>query len=190
MQIIYQQIQALWERYWLLRWVIANMLAWWLALGIAALFLHLLGLLGALFGGAGVGLIVGAAQAYILRREKSMLPMRHWIAFSALGGLLATIPVYLLGFVALFNLSLGLLLIGALFGGFLGFMQALILYHDHEDLAILWVIGCIVGGGLCAPLSLSASSMGLPLIFAPGPLIFGLITGWVLYHHSRKTDNR
>lgn len=179
MQTTIQQIQFIWQRYWLLRWTIANSFAWWLALGIAALFLYLFGIWGAIISGASVGLIIGAAQASIFHNLKSEIPIRSWILFSALGGLLATIPVYLLAFIVFLHLSLGLLLIGAIFGGVLGTMQALILRHHNEDQAILWVIACIIAGGLCAPLSLSASSMGLPLIFAPGPIIFGLITGWV-----------
>lgn len=182
MQTIIQQTQFIWQRYWLLRWTIANSFAWWLALGIAALFLYLFGIWGAIISGASVGLIIGAIQATLFHNSKSVIPTRSWILFSALGGLLATLPVYLLTFVALFHLTLGLLLMGAIFGGILGAMQALILRRHNEDQAILWVIASVIAGGLCAPLSLSASNIGLPLIFAPGPIIFGLITGWVFIH--------
>lgn len=163
----------------------SNVLAWWLALGLAAFCLYLFDILGALIGGAIIGLIVGTSQAYFF---PTPLPfsMRRWLIFSGLGGFLATIPVYLLGFLLIFHLNFALLLIGAVFGGILAFMQALILRHSNEDRAILWVIVCIIGGGLCAPLSLSASSIGLPLIFAPGPVVFGLITAWVLRKDSKE----
>jgi hypothetical protein len=184
MQTTIQRINNFWRRFWLLRWIVANVLAWWLALGIAALFLYLFGIFGALISGAIVGLIIGAAQAHTFPRKT--VATRSWILFSALGGFLATLPVYLLGFIALLNLTLGLLLMGAIFGGILAAMQALILRHHDEDRAILWVIACIIGGGLCAPLSLTASNIALPLIFAPGPVVFGLISGWVFVRPSQK----
>jgi hypothetical protein len=191
-QTIYQRFSHIWHHNWILRWTIINLLAWWLALGIAAFCLYLFGILGAAIAGTLIGLIVGTAQAYFFPYSAESFSMRRWILFSGLGGFFATIPVYLLGFLLFFNLALGLLLIGAMYGGILALMQALILRHLDEDTAILWVLACIIAGGLCAPLSLSANSIGLPLIFAPGPVIFGLITGWILQkrrsqHQQKQT---
>jgi len=105
---IYKRISRIWHQYWLLRWTTTNLIAWYIALAIAALSLYLFGILGALLSGTFIGLIVGAAQAYFFPYNKSSFPSKTWIIYSALGGFLATIPVYLLGFLLFFNLNLAL----------------------------------------------------------------------------------
>ncbi|MDQ7026878.1 MAG: hypothetical protein Q9P44_15120 [Anaerolineae bacterium] len=185
-----EQIQdsalAIWRRYWLLRWTVANMLAWSLALVAAVLLLQLMGLWGAILGGAVAGAIAAFIQSSTLVQIKSWTVSRkRWIIWGAVGGALATIPVYLLGFVALFHAQIGLTMMGAMFGGIIGCVQYHLLQDDYHDAALWWVLASIIGGMLCAPLTFTTALI-LPVIGSLGPVVFGLVTGWAIITMNRQ----
>jgi hypothetical protein len=177
---------AIWRRYWLLRWTVANMVGWSLALVAAVVLLRVFGLLGAIIGGATAGAIAAYAQSLMLRQMKvwSVTP-RRWIISSALGGALATLPVYLLGFVALIHAQLGLLMMGAIFGGIVGTVQYYLLNDFYEEQALWWVLASVIGGMLCAPLTFTTALI-IPVIGSLGPVVFGLCTGWALITMNRR----
>jgi hypothetical protein len=180
-----QTLVAIWRQYWLLRWTVANMVGWSLALVTAVLLLQLFGLGGALVGGASAGAIAACAQSFMLRQMKTWaVTRRHWILSGALGGALATLPVYLLGFVALFHAQIGLLMMGAMFGGIVGAVQYYALNETYGELALWWVLACLIGGMLCAPLTFTTTLL-LPVIGSLGPVVFGLCTGWALIVMNR-----
>ena len=170
----------IWRDYWLLRWTLANMVGWSLALVAAVLCLQFFGLIGALLGGALAGAIVAFAQAFFLPQIKTWpVTRKQWVMWSAVGGLLATIPVYLLGFIALFHAQIGLFLMGGMFGGIVGAMQFRLLNYEYEDAALWWVLASIGGGMLCAPLTFTSVNI-FPIIGSLGPVVFGLLTGWAI----------
>jgi hypothetical protein len=176
---------AIWRHYWLLRWTTANMVGWSLALVAAVLLLRLFGLMGAIIGGAVAGAIAAYAQSFMLRQMKTWhVSRQRWIMSSALGGALATLPVYLLGFVALLHAQFGLLLMGAMFGGIVGTVQYYLLNDAYEEQALWWVLASVVGGMLCAPLTFTTALL-LPVIGSLGPVVFGLCTGWALITMNR-----
>lgn len=177
-QHVFRALQALFQQSWLLRWILANIAGWSIGLLLAAFLLNMLGIFGALIGGAAAGFIVGMLQAVALQTYPSwQIPFRTWVLYSILGGVLATVPIYLLAFGLLFNFNITLLLMGAIFGIIQSSLQARLLWHSIYEKALWWIAASAIGGALCAPLSLSASSLWLPVCFSPGPLIFGLITG-------------
>jgi hypothetical protein len=183
--------QDSWRESWLLRWTLANMAGWSVGLIGAALLLNWFGVIGAMLGGAAAGALVGALQAWALHTHGDLtLPYRRWISVCALAGALAMLPVALLGFVALLNPNVGLLLMGAIYGLALGSAQAFILHAelDTDAGAVLWVAACVAAGALCAPLSISASAAWLPVCCSPGPLVFGLITGAAWLKLPRDSD--
>ena len=180
-----QTIVGIWRRYWLLRWTTANMVGWSLALLTAVILLRVFGLLGAIVGGTAAGAIAAYAQSFMLRQIKTWtVSHRRWILMSALGGALATLPVYLLGFVALIHAQLGLLMMGAMFGGIVGIVQYYLLNEVYDEVALWWVLASVIGGMLCAPLTFTTALI-LPVIGSLGPVVFGLCTGWALIVMNR-----
>lgn len=165
-------------RRWEVRWILVNSAGWSGGLLAAALLIRVAGWFGALLAGACLAALAGACQTFVL--PTAVTEKRRWIMLSAFAGLLATLPVYLSSLLALLHLPLGLLLMGALFAAAVGGAQALLLRRTSGDRAWQWVAVCALAGGLCAPLTLSASASGLPVICAPGPLIFGIVTAWAL----------
>jgi hypothetical protein len=163
---------------WQVRWILVNAAGWSCGLLAAALLIQAAGWVGALLAGACLAALAAACQTLVLPANAA--ERRRWIAQSAFAGLLATLPVYLSGLLALLYLPLGLLLMGALFAAAVGGAQALLLRRTAGDRVWLWVAACTLAGGLCAPLTLSASAVGLPVVCAPGPLLFGIVTAWAL----------
>jgi hypothetical protein len=166
-----------WSQRWLLRWLAANMAGWSAGLLLVALLMQLLGLAGLAAGGLAAGAVVGAAQALALHTHpagRSLVPAR-WVAWSAAGGALATLPVALTGLVALLLPGPGLLLMGLLYGGCLGWSQGRLLRPQFAR-AAGWTLAGLAGGALCAPLTLLAP-LGLPVFCSPGIVIFAFITG-------------
>lgn len=185
-----QQIQepaiAIWRRYWLLRWTLANMLGWSLALIVAVLLLQLMGLWGAIIGGTVAGAMAAFIQSFTLLQIKSWpVSRKRWVIWGAISGALATIPVYLLGFVALFHAQIGLLMMGAMFGGIVGGVQYYLLHDEYRDATLWWVLASIIGGMLCAPLTFTTALI-LPVIGSFGPVVFGLLTGWAIITMNRQ----
>lgn len=179
------EAQVIWRRYWLLRWTSANMLGWSLAMLAAMLLLEWFGLFGAMIGGGAAGLIVGGIQSAFLPAPKNpILDQRQWMMMSALGGLAATIPVYLLAFVALLHFQIGLFFMGACAGGMIGALQSRLLMAEFDDALLWWVGANILAGGLCAPLTLTPTI--LPLFGTVGPVVFGVVTGSVFLRMQRS----
>ena len=179
----------IWQRHWLLRWTVANMLGWTLALLAAVLLLQLLGIWGAIIGGAAAGAIVAYIQSLALYQMKTWaISRKRWVIAAAIGGALATIPVYLLGFVALIHLQIGLLMMGAMFGGIVGGIQYYQLNDEYEETALWWVLASAVGGMLCAPLTLNTALI-VPVLGSLGPVVFGLLTGWAVITMNRHQQN-
>lgn len=183
----FQLVREIWREKWEIRWIVANSLGWSIGLLAAALLVRILGWFGAIFAGALLAGLASAAQSFVLLPPD--LDRRRWIALSAAGGLLITLPVYLLGLLALLYLPLGLLLMGALFGAATGAGQARLLRRSGNQQARLWIAACALAGSLCAPLTLSASSFGLPVVCAPGPLLFGIVTAWALPRILSTSDS-
>ena len=185
-QNILSLLVAIWRDYWLLRWTLANMVGWTLALVTAVLCLQFFGLIGALMGGALAGAIVAFAQSLFLPQIKAWpVTRKQWVLWSAFGGALATVPVYLLGFIALFHAQIGLFFMGGMFGGIVGALQFRLLNYEYDDAALWWVLASIGGGMLCAPLTITSVSI-FPIIGSLGPVVFGLITGWAIITMNRS----
>ncbi len=180
-RIVLNMTQQLFQQSWLLRWTLANIIGWSVGLLLAALLLTHFGIVGALTSGAAAGIIVGVLQAAALKTHPAwQFNFRAWVWHSCLGGAAATVPIYLLAFGLLLNFNLTLLLMGAIFGTIQASLQARLLWHIFYERAVWWVFASAIGGAVCAPLSLSASSLWLPICFSPGPVLFGIITGSIL----------
>lgn len=173
-------VDALHRRF-MLRWVLANMLGWTLALAgvlIGSRLGQWIGsafacapLIALLLAGALAGAAVGACQAWALRGTGEI---RQFALWSALGGALGVLPVFLLSAALLLNVGVGGALIGAAYAGILAALQT---RRFTGDFAPVWIIACVLSGSLCGALSTA-----LPLI---GPLVFGLITGWALLRFAQ-----
>ena len=174
--------------YFLFRWTLANMLGWSLGFFLGGLLLSALGgIVGVLLGGVVVGALVGIGQWLILRRETNWANAR-WALVSAVGGGLATIPAYLSGVTLIAGPSIGYFVIGAVYGGIFGTLQWLILRAPYDDLAVLWLIANVIGGGLCGCLTMTVNPLRLPVFCSIGPVAFGLITGYTLLYLHRETS--
>lgn len=128
-------------------------------------------IVGVLLAGAVTGVIVGGAQAFILRAE------RRWWLVSGLGGGLAALPAYLSGVTLIVGPAPGYFVVGAVYGAIFGAAQWLALNHDSGG---WWVAVNGLAGGLCGCLTLGFNPLGLPVLCSPGPLVFGLLTGIVI----------
>lgn len=171
----------------LLRWTLANMLGWSLGLYAGGALLSVLGGIGgALAGGALAGAVVGAAQWLALRYAQEHADPR-WALVSAAGGGLAVLPAYLSGVTLLAGPQVGYFIVGAVYGGIFGGLQAALVWRDWAAGSGLWLAGNIIAGGLCGCLMMTASLPGLPVICSPGPVVFGLLTGGVLQWLRRVT---
>lgn len=174
---IITSLVTIWREYWLLRWTLVNMVGWSLALMAGVLCLRFFGLIGALMGGAMAGAIVAFAQSFMLPQIKSWpVTRKQWVIWSAIGGALATVPVYLLGFLALLHAQIGLFFMGGMFAGIISALQFRLLRYEYDDAALWWVLASIGGGMLCAPLTFTGINL-VPIIGSLGPIIFGLLTG-------------
>lgn len=169
------------KNYFILRWTLANSVGWALGLYIGSgVWGWLGGIPGLLVGGGIIGGVVGACQWWAFQMGGKRIS-RRWIYWSIWGGVLAIFPVFLLSFTTLFGLGFAGLLMGALFGGLFGGMQALYLSRQWGAAIIGWLLINIVAGAICGSLTLMNTANWLPLICTPGPLLFGLLTGW-LWH--------
>jgi hypothetical protein len=161
-----------------LRWLLANMLGWWLGLLSGGLVLNWSGGPGGvLLAGTVTGLCVGVTQ-WLLAPDWLD---RRWLFLSALGGGLAVLPAYLTGLVSLFTgPRIGFFVVGAVYGGIFGGFQWLALRYRVPDWLVLWLVANALAGGWCACLTLTFNPLRLPVFCSLGPVAFGLITGWAL----------
>lgn len=189
---ILTQLQHIWRTYWQVRWLVMNGVVWSIALLCIAIFMQLFGGWGILIGGFMTGLVVGIGQTWAMG---TMLPVelqvntRRWVIYSALSGTVAIIPVALLVWLLFFNLTFALVIMGGLFGGILASGQYTLITNVWDEHAWLWIVASILGGMLCAPLTLYGGQNGIPILISFGPASFALITGICLWFIRREFDN-
>jgi hypothetical protein len=185
----------------LLRWTLANIAGWSLGLFlgslIAGLTVWVLGAVGAkvlgrmvalLLAGTITGTVAGAAQRWALRGVFDDVEIeRRWVLLSAVGGTLGATTLVLTWFTIILG-SAGYLLMGGLFGLCFGWSQTPVLGRNFGELAAVWVIANLLGGGLCSLLSLTGVPFSLPIFCTFGPVSFGLITGAVLLRMVRESE--
>ncbi|MEM9954085.1 MAG: hypothetical protein AAF846_20920 [Chloroflexota bacterium] len=169
-----------WQTYFLLRWIVANLLGWILGLTMLTVILWLFGGFGSLFIGAGLGLGIGLPQAWILFTPHEMPRRRKWIIYSVVGGFFAVFPVGALAVIALFNVWLAGVLIGLAFGGILGLMQSFVFTSLLGDEAYYWILVSIVASILASLAMVVTFYLPLPIIASPATILYALITGWQL----------
>ena len=166
-------------------WVLMNVLIWSLGLYTIALCIRFFGIVGAPIGAILLGTIVGTGQSWILKRLLPITP-RQWAGSSVIGTLLGVLPIGLIFLWVILSAVIGvntvLLILGAIFGGILGGMQARILYPLFYENVGWWVVANLLAGALCAPLSLTGATFWLPVFCSLGPVTFGLVTAIGLHH--------
>lgn len=162
-------LRMTWATSWMLRWTVANMVGWTIGLSIGSFMLRF-GVVGIVIGGGLAGLCVGAAQWLVLQTE------RTWLTASAAGGALAALPAALCAMTTLAG-NIGLLLVGAIFGAIFSTAQWMLLRGQARS--GWWIAANGIAGALCGWLTLGFNPLGLPLLCSLGPLVFGLLTGYV-----------
>ncbi|MEL6306963.1 MAG: hypothetical protein AAFR81_21085 [Chloroflexota bacterium] len=175
-----QLLTQTWLEYWLLRWVVANSLAWLFGMILAVAGVWLLGAWGALIAGAVLGASIGTGQAWILFTDDDRIHRHRWILLSAIGGFCGAFPAAALSLVGFVSGGLAALLVGGMFAGILGGLQSLLLVKLMDERGYLWIPICILGGALSAWLSLLVSSWGIPIALSPGSWLFALLTGMLI----------
>lgn len=178
--------QNYWSMYWLLRWVVTTLVSWTLGLLLMAFLVAWIGIIGVPIGLAVAGVCIGGGQ-YLARA----LPRteRSWIWLTMAGILLGSLAIVPLLLILLVNRSLAWLLMGALFGGLLGGLQAIALRRYADAVIVMWVLANVVGGLLCAPLTLG--TMGyLPLMCTPGLLVYALVSAGALYWIRKRLPEK
>lgn len=176
------------------RWLFANILGWPVALYLGSFLVSIVDSPFAIvLGGLVVGICIGVFQGWALRDSS----FGQWVGWSAVGGMAGgclTVFAGLIGLVTgiLLLLSaaagpiLALLCLGVVFGlGFGGF-QAILLQRESDSRAFWWIIANAAAAGLCGVFSLPSTSLWLPIICSPGPLIFALITGLALWTEKNE----
>ena len=165
----------------LLRWTFANLVGWALGLYLGGVMLGIVGsILGVVGGGAVVGMIVGLAQWLVLKP-----PDKRWLLVSAAGGGAAALPAYLSGVALIAGPAVGYFIVGAVYGGVFSAAQWLAMSHNNAG----WWVGVnTLAGGLCGCLTLGFNPLGLPVWLSPGPVVFGLLTGYVLMQLKDEDD--
>lgn len=173
-------MREIWHKHWLLRWTVANIFGWSIALFIAAIFIWLFGAIGALLSGAIIGCLIGIVQAWILFTSQEMRHRRNWILFSTGGGFLGIFPATVIAIVSLLNTWLGAFLVGVAFCSLLGGLQAIYLVRLIDERAYMWIPLCAIAGGFASLLTVPLLTLGLPIFFSLGSIIYALLTGFVL----------
>ena len=172
-------------------WVIINIFVWSLGLYALAICIRLFGIIGAPIGTVLLGLIVGGGQSWILRRIFPISSQR-WMGESTAGATIGALPIGLLFLwillVAVIGLNSVLFILGGIFGGVLGATQASVLHPIIYEKAGWWIIANIFAGALCAPLSLTGTTLWLPVFCSLGPLIFGILTAVTLRYLLNTWD--
>lgn len=176
----FDRLQYWWRQYWLLRWVIANIIGWTAGLVIATTGIRLFGVVGALLSGALFGIGLSLPQAWILFPVDEMRSRYKWIFYSAVGGFFGIFPAGILSITGIFNLWLAAILTGAMFGGIWGLLQSIVLVQLLGERAYLWIPMCMFAGAVSAILTIPILFTGIPLLFSPATIAFSLMTGWLM----------
>lgn len=176
------------EEHFLLRWILANMIGWPVALHLGSWSLGLIGgPVGLLAGGAAAGLLVGAFQRWALRPWYAV-PWRRWLLLHIVGGGLGAMLAYASGFSIIAGPSLASFIVGAVFGATLSALQHVALENAASVSILGWVAANAAAGGFCGWLSLHAA-IGPPAVCSPGPIVFGLCTGLALARLAGKNTS-
>jgi hypothetical protein len=184
-QPLLERLQSAWTTSFLLRWTLANVLGW-----TAGLYLIAWSFSTPVFclGGGLAGVIVGAAQWTVLRREYFLSSRTeneqsaltgNWIVLSAIGGLLGLLPAMVAGLLVTFGWGVGIALVGGALGAGLGIGQWFRL-NGHMGRAGWWILANVGGGAACALLTLAPLIRGLPLGLLIGTAVYGYVTGRAL----------
>lgn len=179
-QNIFDKLQYWWRHYWLVRWVIANIIGWASGLVIATTGIRLFALPGAILSGALFGLGLSLPQAWILFSGDERDNRQKWILYSAIGGFFGVFPVGFLSIIGIFNLWIAALLMGMVFGGIWGLLQSLVLLPLLGERAYLWIPMCMLAGAVSALFSVPILATAIPLLFSPATIVFSLMTGWLM----------
>jgi hypothetical protein len=183
-----KQAQTLWHERWLVRWLVANSLGWSLGLLMAGWALQIAGVW-AMFAPVVLACgVVSGAQWLALRTLPAGMwrpKGRAWVGITMLAGAVATLPLYVLAVFVLLNHWLFGAIMGAILGGLIGYAQFYVLMREYDD-APLWVGANIVGGLLCAPITLQIMFWDVPILLSPGLLLFGWVTGWAWWRMARE----
>lgn len=147
---------------------------------ISALFVWMLGGLGAIFSGAIIGAGLGIGQAWILFTADENPLRRQWILTSAIGGFLGMFPAIILAITSIFNIWIAAFLVGFAFAGLLGLLQSIVLVKLLGEQAYLWIPMSLFAGGFSAMLSVPILQTPIPLLCSPTLLVFALFTGWLM----------
>lgn len=171
----------------MLRWVLWNILGWTLGLYLTFWLTSLIGFVSLFIGSIFQAVLLGFIQRYLLQ-DQIILEKAGWLFYSGLGGAIAFLPVLLATLAFIAHPFIGAILMGGLYGLIFSYFQQL--YLRQQDLArgSYWVLANTVGGMLCAPLTLGMLSKQVPVLFSPGILIFGLITGYCIQRLVRDID--
>jgi hypothetical protein len=185
------------RRHFILHWLLSNIFGWSIGLFVGSVmagivfkvFGNLIGvLIGLPLAGAVVGAVVGAAQSNSLTGLSTQFDdERRWVTFSALGGAVGALPVFLTMFVLVIG-KLGLVVIGGVFGLCFGWMQSSALNNNSGRPVIIWVVANMIGSGLCSFFSINGLPFALPVFCSLGPVLFGLITGFAVLTLIRNSE--
>lgn len=185
------------SNHFILRWLLANILGWSVGLLVGTItagiifkvFGNLIGvIIGLSLAGAVTGAVVGAAQSKSLIGLSTQFDdKRRWIIFSALGGAVGALPVFLTMFVLIIG-NFGLFIIGAVFGLCFGWMQSSAFNNDSDGAIVIWIAANIIGSGLCGFFSINGWPFALPIFCSIGPVLFALITGFALLSLIRNSE--
>lgn len=169
-------LAAAWSRAWL-RWAVANLLGWPLALTLGLVVIGWavgpLGLLALLPGGVVVGGVAGLVQAVALWPLLGP-SARRWPLWSAAGGAAGALLMFVVWVLHVAGPLVGFGAMGALFGLALGAAQGL--GAGMRDGTVAWAMACTVGGCGCGALSFTGWPFALSVVCSAGPLAFALLT--------------
>ncbi len=183
----WNELNTLLRRSFLLRWTLVNIAGWSIGLYFGSITLAIVGgIVGVILAGAVAGCGAGGMQWLVLRHEVG-ISARRWLVYNMIGSAAASIPVLLASVTLFAGPNLGMAIMGGVYGLCFGWAQIAALEGQNEAV-IIWVLLNALSGCLCAGFSLAWSPNILPIFCTPGPLLFGLLTGYGLMHLQAEDE--